>query len=103
MTNELEEGAPNDSLTETVEGRDQLSRAAHREACLAVLQYMALQKAVEKGESNSEISQFKTLLHRLSLRSIEDVDMVILDSTGLVIPASSQTTVLTELFRAHSG
>ena len=38
-------------------------------------EYTALQKAVETGESSPAISQFKTLLHRLSLRQIEDVDM----------------------------
>ena len=65
--------------------------------------YAALQKAVEPGEPNVEISQFKTLLHRLSIRRIEDVDMAILNSTRLVIPTSSQKTVLTELHRAHSG
>ena len=66
-------------------------------------QYAALQKAVEKGEQNPEITQFKTFLHWLSLRWIEDVDMVTLDSTRLVIQTSSQKTVLTELHRAHSG
>ena len=30
-------------------------------------QYAALQKAVKSGEPNVEISQFKTLLHRLSI------------------------------------
>ena len=59
--------------------------------------YAALQKAAETGEPNVEISQFKTLLHWLSIRQIEDVDMVILDSTRLVIPTSSQKTVLAEL------
>ena len=58
---------------------------------------------METGEPNVKISQFKTLLHRLSIRRIEDVDMVILDSTRLVIPTSSQKTVQTELHRAHSG
>ena len=43
--------------------------------------YAAPQKAVETGEPKVEIAQFKTLLHRLSIRRIEDVDMVILDST----------------------
>ena len=66
-------------------------------------QVSALQKAVEKGESSSETSQFKTLLHRHSLRRIEDVDMVVLDSTRLVIPTSIQKTVLAEIHRAHSG
>ena len=61
------------------------------------------QKAVETGEPTAEINQFKTLLHRLSIRRIEDVDMVILDSTMCVIPTSSQKTILTELHRAHSG
>ena len=65
--------------------------------------YMALQKAVETGESSTEVAQYKTLLHRLSIRRIEDVDMVVLDSTRLVIPTNSQKTVLTELHRAHSG
>ena len=66
-------------------------------------QYAALQKVVESGEPNVEISQFKTLLPRLLLRQIGDVDMAILDSTRLVIPTSSQKTVLAELHRAHSG
>ena len=66
-------------------------------------QNAALQKAVEKGESNSTISKFKTLLLWLSLPLIEEADMVILDSTRLVIPTSSQKTVLTEVPRAHSG
>ena len=65
--------------------------------------YAALQKVVETGEPNVEISQFKTLLHQLSLRRMEDVDMVVLDSTRLVVPTGSQKTVLTELHRAHSG
>ena len=68
------------------------------------LHFMQLcKKAVEIGEPTVEIAQFKTLLHRLSIRQIEDVDMVILDSTRLVIPTSSQKTVLIELHRSHLG
>ena len=64
-------------------------------------QYTNLQTAVEKGGSDPGTSQFKTLMHRLSLRQIDDVFIVILDSTRMVIPDNSQKAVLKEL--PHSG
>ena len=64
------------------------------------MQYAKLQSAVEKGESDPETSQFKTLI---SLRQIDNVLMVILDSTRMVIPGHSQKAVLKELHKAHSG
>ena len=67
------------------------------------MQYAKLQSAVEKGESDPGSSQFKTLMHCLSLRQIDDVLMVILDSTRMVIPDKSQKVVLKELHKAHSG
>ena len=45
-------------------------------------QYQALQKAIKKGKPNADISQVKVLLHRLSLRGIKDVNLVILESTA---------------------
>ena len=66
-------------------------------------QYANLQASVQKGESNPETFQFKTLMHRLSLRQIEDILLVIIDSTRMVIPDSSKKTVLKELHKAHSG
>ena len=66
-------------------------------------QYANLQAAVERGESNPETSQFKTLMHRLSLWQIGDVLIVILDSTRMVIPDNSQKAVLKELHKSHSG
>ena len=66
-------------------------------------QYANLQTAVGKGESDPETSQFKTLMHRISLRQIDDVLIVIPDSTRIVIPDNSQKAVLKELHKAHSG
>ena len=65
--------------------------------------YANLQKAVQTGICGPETSQFKILMHWLSLRQIEDVLMVVLDSTRLVIPDNSQKAVLTKLHKAHSG
>ena len=66
-------------------------------------QYANLQSAVGKGESDPETTQFKTLMHRLSLRQIDDVLMVILDSTRIIIPDNSQKAVLKELHKALPG
>ena len=62
-------------------------------------QYAKLQWAVKNGESDPGLSQFKTLMHW----QIDDVLMVILDSTRMVIPDKSQKAVLKELQKAHSG
>ena len=67
------------------------------------MQYAKLQSVVKKGESDPGSSQFKTLMHRLSLRLIDDVIMVILDNTRMVILDESQKAVLKELHKAHSG
>ena len=66
-------------------------------------EYANLQSAVGKGESDPEMSQFKTLMHRLSLPQIDDVLIVILDRTRMVIPDNSQKAVLKELHKAHSS
>ena len=66
-------------------------------------QYANLQSAVGKGESDPKTSQFKTLMHRLYLWEIDDVLIVFLDSTRMVIPDNSQKAVLKELHKAHSG
>ena len=73
-------------------------------ACAKSVKYANLQKAVQTGiKYGPETSQLKILMHRLSLRQIEDVLMIGLDSTRLVIPDNSQKAVLTELHKAHSG
>ena len=58
---------------------------------------------VQQGICDTKTSQYKTLIHRLSLRQIDKVIMVILDSARLIIPESSQRAVLTELHKVHSG
>ena len=46
-------------------------------------QYAHLQAAIERGESNPKTSQFMTLMYRLSLRLVDNILMVILDSTRM--------------------
>ena len=65
--------------------------------------YAYLQSAVRKGESDPETSQIKTLMHCPSLRQIDDVFIVILDNTRMVIPGNSQKAVIKEFHKAHSG
>lgn len=65
--------------------------------------YNKLQDTVQTGICGPETSQFKTLIHPLSLGQIEDVLMVVSDSARLVIPNSSQKSVLAEPYKAHSG
>ena len=42
-------------------------------------------------------------MHRLSLRQIEDILMIVVDSKMLVIRDNSQKAVLAELHKVHSG
>ena len=63
--------------------------------------YAALINAIQQGCCNANTSQYKTLIHRLSLRQIAKVIMAVLDSTRLTIPESSQRAILTELHKAQ--